>query len=586
MNEQLLLELLKQDAFVMEVASYKDPWLPKSDEVITEVYRSFASEMAELLGADFFAAMVIDELPSLRRGIALLSEGTSVNRLHPEGRTPTIEWLWDEAKGHSVQGSASQIRQWHQKSGRSADFFFVPYIVREVSLKGFPPKVESARSLYQGLTTADRNKFLYTEPELVSTCPGGFPFPKDGYYKAAWLIGITGLTPKRAFELIHNIESFSILFHMSWGYPELLKEKTDMAQRKAKQETQEALLSHLQGASLLAMNLVENVFEAYGSAVQVTQMLFPKDKVLLMRYRNAAFYIPEVDNKDDADTFHQNENWGFRHNWDVSLIEQSPKDTESFRAQVSCILLSFFGFGDLPPHSAPWTEGLDMPWVLLEKYRDKISNLFNKSFNETVAKVVSPGLNQNWKDDDIKTFSFLKGCFHYPFKDALARSGIGNLPSPLTGPLLALWAAEYGGKQSVDDQTLQFLSLLLPTQGSGWPSKYVLSALHGLYGYAKEEQPCKLKITADQGTKTGVLNVSVILAGCTVDYVTKLREISEATATRNASGAPTSLLLSKDLESQLGSLPGYIEIICRHPQATIEFGSDETTVTIRFAVRK
>jgi hypothetical protein len=521
--------------------------------------------MAELLGADFFAAMIIDELVSLGRGIALLSEGTSVSRICLEGTTPTIEWLWDEAKGHSVQGPPSEIRKWRQKAGRSADFFFVPYIVREISRTGFPPRVESARSVYQELTTTDRSKFLYTEPELVSTCPGGFPFPKDGYYRAAWLIGITGLTPKKAFELIHNIEAFSILFHMSWGYPELLKEKTDMAERKAKQETQEALISHLQRAGRLAMNLVEDVFEAYGSAVEVTQMLFPKDKVLLMRYRNAAFYIPPVDNKDDAETFHQNENWGFRHNWDVSLIEQSPKDTESFRAQVSCILLSFFGFGDLPPHSAPWTAGLDMPWLLLAKYRDKISSLFSKSFNETVAKIVSPGLNQNWNDDDIMTFSFLKGCFHYP------------------GPLLALWAAEYGGKQSVDDQTLQFLSLSSPTQGSGWPSKYVLSALHGIYVYAKEEQSCNLKITANQGPRTGDLNVSVLLAGCTVDYVGNLRDITGTILSRNTSGAPSSLF---DLESQLGSLPGYIEIICGQPQAAIEFGSDEMSVIVRFAVRK
>ncbi len=574
----------------MEVASYKRPWLPDNDEVITEVYRSFAHEMIGLLGADFFSAMIVDEVQPLGRGIALYSVGTTVNRIPLEGRSPTIEWLWDQALADgSDTGSFAEIRQWRERRGESADFYFAPYIVQEMSLRGFPPPSESARLFYKDHIKKQKllGDFLYTDPKLISKCSGGFPFHKNGYYNAAWLIGISGLTTERAEELRHNIEAFSILFHMSWGYPELLKDKAEMAQTKAKREAQEAQLSHFQGASLLAMTLVEDVFQAYGSAVHVTQMLRPKDKVLLMKYRNPAFYIPAVDNDDDADTFHQNENWRFRHNWDVSLIKRSPEDSESFRAQVSCILLSFFGFGDLPPHSIEWTEGLDMPWVILGKYHSKIAELFSESFNKTVEKVTSPGLSQDWDHADVKAFTFLKGCFHYPFKDALARSGSGRLtaPSPLTGPLLAIWAAEYGGKQSVDSQTLKFLSISESTTGNGWPSKYVLSALHGIYGYAQKEQRCCLKVTAAEGSRSGELIVSVTLSGCTSDYVQNLRNIRDGLVSRYSQDMPA-LLSSKDLESQLGSLPGYIEIICRHPQVGFEFYSDETSATVRLAVRK
>jgi hypothetical protein len=583
MNEQLLLDLLKQDAFVMEVASYKDPWLPENDEVITEVYKSFANDMAELLGADFFAAMVIDELPLLGRGMALLSVGTSVSCISLEGRSPTIEWLWDEAQAGATQDSPSQIRQWRQNAGQSADFFFVPYIVQPLSLIGFPPTVESARTFYQSMTKGDRNKFLYTEPELVSTCQSSFPFPRNGYYKAAWLIGITGFTPKKAFQLIHNIEAFSILFHMSWGYPELLREKAKAAEEKAKQDEREKLLSHLQRASKLAMSLATDVYTAYSVSVQLQDMLFPRVKGLFNKYRNAADYIPIDETKDGGEPYHENDNWKFRHGWTEDLITSNP---EAFRAQVSCILLKFFAYRGIGPHNLPWPNDLELPWVLLAKYSSQIIDRFGSSFALTVDKITKADESTDWERNDVKSFNFLKGCFHYPFKDLRHQKRTGDFvtPSPLTGPLLLLWASEHGGMESIGMDSRDFLSRSYPTKGDGWPSKYFLSALHGLYEYAKDDSNlCTLKVTSNVVPETRQLAVKVALSSCGKDFIKGLKRICDAVAATYASDLTPYPPLN-ELDNRLGSLPGYIDIVYSHKGAKPEFEGDSTLI-IQFEVK-
>jgi hypothetical protein len=584
MNEQLLLELLRQDAFVMEVASYKNPWLPENEETITEVYKSFAGEMGGLFGADFFAALIINEVPSLKRGVALSSMGTTVSRICLEQASPTIEWLWEEAQGGPSQGSDSNIRQWLQNTGKSADFFFVPYIVQELSLVGFPPKVESARSYYQSMLKGERGKFLYTEPELVSTSRGSFPFPKNGYYNAAWLIGITGLTAKRAFDLIHNIEAFSILFHMSWGYPELLREKASAAAReaedKAKQDERDSQLAHLQKASRLAMNLATDVYSAYSKSVQLQDMLVPRVKGLFNKYRNAADYIPIDEAKDGGEPYHENENWSFRHGWTEDAINSNP---EAFKAQVSCILLKFFGFG-LGPQNLQWPSNSPLPWIVLAEYRIQIADRFGSSFSSTVAKITGIDGTIAWDRNDVRSFNFLKGCFHYPFKDVRLKKHTGDLvkPSPLTGPLLLLWASEHRGMESIDADSRELLSRSNTTKGEGWPSRDFLSALHGIYGYARDESSvCSLQVTSAIVPETRLLAIKVEFAGCSRDFIEQFQRTSDAVA-----AAPESAILVplNELDDRSGSLSGYINILYSHKGVKPELDG-ESTLIIHFEVK-
>jgi hypothetical protein len=570
MNEQLLLELLKQDAFVMEIAGYNKPWLPDDEGVIVDVYRSFAQEMFGLLGKDFFSAMII-EVPSLgRKPIALSSLGTTVSHISIEGevRRPTVEWLWEQASAECpADDMFTEIREWRENKGESADFYFAPYIVQKLTFDGFPPSIENARNNYKGMTSDIRSKFLYTKPELVSTCTAKIPFPSDGYYKAAWLIGVTNLTPEQAMELIYNIESFSILFHMSWGYPHLIDEKEKSKQivlelDKIKAEVH--YLRKLEEASELAKDLMAAVGPLTLTSQKLSKVLTPSPDAILFTYRLASRFIPE---RPEVKVYDE---WIFRHDWSPKTIN---RDSESFRAQFACILLSYLA-EDLPPEDQEWPKERDKPWLILKKiYETDASKIpvFDENFIETVRAVLDDSVSRMWNDDDETSFTILKGCFHNPFKD----------PSRVTGPLTALWVLERKGTV----KNPQFLYRTEAASGEGWPDNLLLAAIHGLFMDEQAKSPaCSVEASAVQRGELCV-GATIKIFDCRTGFTEKIEEEKNLYLDRKSEhrGSVEEPRASATLERR-GNLRRDVGRVLEH-RGTIECDLSASTVTITFGRR-
>ncbi|HEX8087923.1 MAG TPA: hypothetical protein VF762_03675, partial [Blastocatellia bacterium] len=447
------------------------------------------------------------------------------------------------------------------------DFVFAPYIVQEVSEPEFPPNVEIARNFYTGMGPTKRSEFLYTEPKLISACAGDLPIPSSGYYKAAWLVGVTELKPEDAIDLLFNIEAFSILFQMSWGYPQLLEEKerrkqTDLELDKIKAEVH--YLRKLEEASELAKDLMAAVGPLTITSQKLSKVLTPSPDAILFTYRLASRFIPE---RPEVRVYDE---WVFRHDWSPKTIN---KDSGSFRAQFACILLSYLG-EDLPPEDQEWPEGRDRPWLILKKiYEDDGRKIpaFNEKFLETVRGVMDGNGGKAWDEDDETSYTILKGCFHNPFKD----------PSRVTGPLAALWVLERKG--TVKDP--QLLYRTEAASGEGWPDNLLLAAIHGLFMDEQAKSPaCDVEVSAVQRGELCV-GAKVKIFDCRRGFAEKVEEEKNRCLERKSEhrGSDEEPRAAGTLERR-GNLRRDVARVLEH-RGNIECDLSASTVTVTFGRR-
>src|ERR1051326_6738441 len=143
--------------------------------------------------------------------------------------------------------------------------------------------------------------------------------------------------------------------------------------------------------------------------------------------------------------------WDFMHGWRVNEILRSP---ESFKAQLACVLLAYAGADvPLPIDGVVWDKR--EPWYLLQEKTSEIEDLLTliPTLKTALSKLETEGQVNSWDSEDVGVFRTLKGCFHYPFKTR-DESG-AELPERLTGPLLALWAIQHGGPESITPDVRQ-----------------------------------------------------------------------------------------------------------------------------------
>lgn len=498
---QVMLELIKRDTLTMEVSGYNSPWFP-DPSIVKDAFETYTTTVFDFWGEEcFFACLNYVNVPTKPLLFCYSHAKGDVKESLPEGVNVTpdclIDWLYKQLE-ESLGGRSSYFASEAMSSWLSDKYnprlIVAPYVVQksptvETILKSVreTENVEQAGEILYRELQGDVSSFLYTRTSLFPRGVRQFP---EAYYVAALVIGVD--LPASAsddeasgiFADLHDMaETLSIKFQMTWGYPQLVKEKERMGEEKAQHEQAKKELERYRKASDVAKQLVAALGPAYETVSQLNRMLKPLPSALIAQYKKVTPYIPPDDKTRYFDR------WDFMHHWTVNDIN---KDTESFRAQISCIILAYLGDGIPGSDAACWR--LDPPWQRLSDKRPEFELLgkFLPRLPETLARVLADEQTCVWTDEDEDVFVGLKACFYYPFK---TRSPEGlPVADRLTGPLFTLWAVENGGH--IDDDSRKLFFSDKSKSGKGWPELKTLPAIYALTEFCDYDEKCDLSATA------------------------------------------------------------------------------------------
>lgn len=533
---RLLFELIKQDAVYMEIEHFNTPWSPNFSD-FSESFLSFRNELATTFSADFFCSFALEipesyktENPETTKLIAYHSDKAFryiffkdspkfedfplFNIEIIESDLEATELLCNEINSLQESALSKAFNNWKFNNPNSKTIF-APYIVRYHDEIGEWRNDYKPRKIYEMLTENERlDEFLYTKSEIIG---GDFQCvkPDNWYLFATYIIGIPNPSKFDLKDLISTIETATISFQLSWGYPELVNERQKTAKEMALREQSEIQASKHrrrseknQQAIKVAEDIMKPVQDAYFRAREFINIIIPSDTQLIMKYRSPRYYFVDgADNDDNGVVVHENPNWVFRHQWTVKDINLNP---EGFRAQLSCSMVSFKGdkSSELSIHEK-WKEGFPLPWFQLLSLSPKILEVYQFMFGSTFQKIITISefdFNKlNWNSEDTKAFDILKGCFHYPFKKFEQTNDY-----IVTGPLLILWALEFGGIKSVGLETYSLLTENRHITGNGWMDFDFLVGLHGIFYKFKDD--CEINVYATREGRT--LSVNIILSKC------------------------------------------------------------------------
>jgi len=575
---EAVLELLRQEAFEMEFATYDEPW-PPSDEIYSSVYSSFANQLFELYGP----STLIASANQVRNGPKPIVKYTLGQRSETQTLNPNetgigsvssvVDWLIKQTGG-TGSGLASGIKQWRCETPDGL-MFLVPYIVkRHPHIKKATADEENARRFYVD-RPADREGFMLTCPIVIPTKAGSLSSPlvdADTYFISAWLIAISGEgLLKDIAEVRNSLESLSILFQMSWGYPELVEERKRAARAIAENEVkaremevQVRNLAKLKRAAETAQKLSEGLHPLFEQAQYLQRLLVPRPFGLLATYRPASKYIPNTDNEIFYDDLR------FMHVWTHEKIALEPN---FFRAQFSCILLSYLG----EPLPEKWSDS-EMPWCKLHNRKLEIP-LFSTDFAGTVRKVESECAHSphhrtrsqvTWTKEDAKSYDILKGCFYYPFK--MKHGGVEQ--QKLTGPLLVLWALE---RQAILKDQNNFWGVNA-VKGKGWPDCRILVGIHGIALGWEEGQPPRAVVSLKGTSQSGGCDgAEITISGFDDEAISKMSEMMGHGSSHD--------FLEEHLAKRLGDTETYIAII-QGFGGRISFDKANKTAIIKISVEQ
>jgi hypothetical protein len=454
--QEVMRDLIKQDAFAMEFSALEEPWYPQPDIVI-DAFNSFADTILGLWDSDdiFIAcANFVDANDPVL--LCIRKSGSDVTRQETSSESLDasyfLEWL------HKKLGS---VTKWHTNK-QNRDLIIAPYVVQKSHV--IDSLVERRRTYVKDVELDD---FLYTSPYLLSQ-----PVPRSfsrAYYAAALVLGVEISEPRYDLKNLYDLaETLSIKFQMSWGYPQLIIEKEEMARNEMLRMQQEKVLERFKRANAITQKLALDLNPAFRRLDQLNRLLRPVPAALLDLYRRPVPYIPDKDHTRYFDR------WDFMHDWRPSEILESP---ESFKAQLACVLLAYAAADIPPPVDGQLWNGHE-PWSMLKGNMAEIANLISlvPTLQKTLAKFQEE--SAAWDAEDGKVFRSLKGCFHYPFKDK--EDDQRQLPERLTGPLLTLWAIEYGGSDAVDSVARSAFFSDRSSQGRGWPELIILQEIYSI----------------------------------------------------------------------------------------------------------
>lgn len=521
---QVMLELVRQDAFAMEVGAYRAPWLPDKTAVV-DAFRSFTDKMTGFWGEDSFFAVVnyVDAndpiLFCYREGLGEIHEEYFKNIMPAD----LFTWLYKklEVMLASLDGSRRQL-------------LVAPYVVQKC------PRIQqmldagmpSSYSIF-GDMGDDLDSFLYTRTSLFPEGKREFP---GAYYSSALVASVDlasleeGDTRDKLYSLCNRAEALSIKFQMSWGYPQLLKDREETGKEKAVNAERIRSLERMAQANELAKELTTLLGPVSMKASELNRILKPLPSVLIASYQR---FAPFIQGNDDGEAFKR---WNFRHNWIVSEAD------ESFRAQLACILLAYMGADiPLPGEGVDWNY--DPPWLLLSARKSGVNILKDLHPNISATAEKIPDLECAWCEADIDSFLILKACFYSPFKTRM--SGPIKLPHRLTGPLFSLWMLENQGTLQGDISEILFAEKAL--DGDGWPP---LSILPGLHGLVLELRPDRRGM---QGLAATSIENSKIKVTIPITDDSHLQPIRDAVANFVKSKRPQ--------EEMLGSLHDYVNAV-------------------------
>lgn len=509
---ETIVKILRHDAFIMELANYARPWF--AYEPFRIIYDAYQSRIFKLFHQECFSAMAIELPQSKEQDNGKRALVCSFFAKNPNYVQTTqlkkeviihdswIDWLWEQTS-KVIKSPASQYSDEYSVAlaallnvGVNYKIFLIPYIVQECNESWFVELKQDPHKEYGNLNPELRQRFLYTNPiELYPYC-GNLPTFPDAYFKSAWVIGVEDNGDNLEHEVKYFLEAISIMFQLSWGYPQLLKDKEEMA-RKA------VGFKELEDIRQSAYDLTARFIRIADNAHELMLKLEPRplEKVELL-YRVDIFIPPSP-----AEYFKK---WMFQHEWDISLIQAMP---ESFKAQFSCILLSHLG-------RANWGVGGDQPWPPRELdpwslLKDRVNELsYFEEIQTTIQKVTSDD-EQSWDNQDIFSYKLLKGIFHSTKKY-----------KRVSGPLILFWAREK--RAEISEKAIRCFYTpdnIKNIKTYNWPSIDLFVGLDGIYYLYNKDFPstCKVRINAEK--RSGATAITIKLEGLTVEYVTAIESV-------------------------------------------------------------
>lgn len=557
---QVMLDLIKRDTLTMEVSAYNDPWFP-DPSVVIDAFKTYTTMAFDFWGDECFFACLnyVDATEPLL--FCFSDSKGDVRESFPS--TPVapdslIKWLYEHLEevmnGRSSYFASEAMSLW-LKDKYNPQLIVAPYIVQrspvvETILKSVRDSAdaEHAAELVHKKMQGDVDGFLYTRTSLF---PKGVKHFSEAYYSAALVVGVDlgrpaseDVASQMYRDLYEMSETLSIKFQMSWGYPQLLKEKERMGKEKALHEQAKVELDRYKKASDIAKQLAAALGPAYETVSQLNRMLKPLPSALLTNYQRVTPYIPQDDKVRVFDK------WIFMHDWKVDEIKQ---DTESFRAQIACILLAYIGDSIPSPDATSWK--LDSPWQRLLNRRselDLVTRLLPKLTN-TLSRLLDDGESSGWCSEDVSVFRDLKACFYYPFKTKSAE-GI-PIPDRLTGPLFTLWVLENGGH--IDDESRRRFFSEKAKSGDGWPNLKILPAIYALTDLCDYKEVCELFATAELDSSINFTGVRIDMPVADDEKLASLcKAITDFQAVNNEEGELLGNFLSavRSIQSVQGSV--------------------------------
>jgi hypothetical protein len=473
----LLLRMLRHDAFTMEATNYLDPWF--SLDGFRRTYDAYQDRISRLFKNECFCAVTLEVMTSSERKGKSENDHSALLYTFPSRDTVAVneddlvkasssvdscvDWLWEQAAALDADHDLSRcIREW-RKGHQVPRLFFAPYIVQRYDGPWVRDgSLNDVETFYSKALDDVRTRFLYTEPVEIKSEAVLQSFP-DAYFKAAWLVGIDDDHTHSDKEIYQVLESLSIMFQLSWGYPQLLEYKESMAKQEAERKQKDLFHRKLEEVSEIAVRIASGLHPLSNLAQQLTHKLEPPPSALLNIYSKAGAYIPSKD-----ETFFGK--WQFHHNWQLGNMKD---EGANFRAQCSCILLAYLGQLKVQSPNDPWPDDHPLPWHLLRDIRSELDTF--TVIRPTIDKLMQQE-GDNWSQEDVDSYKILKGCFHYPFKEQHKGS--------LTGPLLLLWALKR--RAIISQEDLTFLCKPRSLGGVGWPDRNLLVGVHGIYLEASE----------------------------------------------------------------------------------------------------
>ena len=489
---------------------------------------------------------------------------------------------------HVIARLHDSVRAWAR--GESVRYYLAPYIVRTIDESEIRVlrnrrdscflRVHDARGEREG----EYDRLVYTKPIEITARkqqPGDWPTQRgrDGapppHYTSGVFVGVRSQPAVDMPAFLDCLEAFSIQFQLSWSYPELIGKRAKQVRKESdwrvrhevaqrEMERQQEDLVRREGTARVAAEVITIVEQLSLMTRQLRFMNNPTPEGAFDSYRRADAMIPSA---TAADTVLFFKRWGFRHAWEVEEAA-SPRDAESFRAQLSCILLAIYASEPLTPFLMDWPENTLEPWELLTRLPKRIDTACPE-IASTAVKLVGVGPLSAWDEEDMDAFGFLKMAVHDSFKDSNNQ--------PLTGALLLLWARTEG--HDVDPRAADTLYRWRDkTKGVGNCPVSLLSAVHYLVVEEREihrNGNLAVYITADPSNDRSV-GVTITCRECRPDFIKALTRFQdfESQYSHRATGDQTNDVAS------LGTTHYQVREILRYC-GPIQIDAERSEVVIR-----